>query len=195
MGFETSGKRVTQVKTTRGDFIFDQMIMAAGSWSPTLVRDLELHIPIQPAKGYSVTVKRPATAPAIPLSLSESRVIATPMISEQGTTLRFAGTLELAGLDFSINRRRVDAIMRAARTYLRGLDDLETVEIWRGLRPCTPDGLPIIGRAQSFDNLIIATGHAMLGMSLGPITGKLVSQIACGEEPEIDIRPLRVERF
>ena len=195
LGFETSGKRVTQVKTTRGDFIFDQMIMAAGSWSPTLVRDLELHIPIQPAKGYSVTVKRPATAPAIPLSLSESRVIATPMISEQGTTLRFAGTLELAGLDFSINRRRVDAIMRAARTYLRGLDDLETVEIWRGLRPCTPDGLPIIGRAQSFDNLIIATGHAMLGMSLGPITGKLVSQIACGEEPEIDIRPLRVERF
>jgi D-amino-acid dehydrogenase len=123
--------------------------------------------------------------------LGEARAAITPMRE----TLRFGGTLELAGLDFSINERRLNAIVRAARRYLVDMGELETVEIWRGLRPCTPDGLPIIGRPPAFDNLIVAAGHAMLGMSLGPITGKLVAQIVCGEPPALDLRALRPERF
>jgi D-amino-acid dehydrogenase len=195
LGFEVSERKVTTVRTTRGDFQPDQVVIAAGAWSARLVRDLRLKLPLQPAKGYSVTVKRPATSPTIPLALGESRVIVTPMLSPSGPVLRFAGTLELAGFDFSIDRRRVNALTRAARTYLVGMDDLETLEIWRGLRPCTPDDLPILGRPPSLDNVILATGHGMLGMSLGPITGKLVSQIVCGEKPDVDLKPLRVERF
>ncbi len=192
---ETAGRKVIKVKTTRGDFQAEQVVLAAGSWSPYLARDLHVHLPLQPAKGYSVTVQRPAAAPTIPLALGEARVIATPMISSAGPVLRLAGTLELAGFDVAINHRRVNAMTRAARRYLTGMDGLETLEIWHGLRPCTPDGLPIIGRAQSFDNVIIATGHGMLGMSLGPVTGRLVSQLVCGEKPEMDLTPLRVERF
>nr|MBI2904304.1 FAD-binding oxidoreductase [Chloroflexota bacterium] len=89
----------------------------------------------------------------------------------------------------------VDAVARAARSYLPGMDDLETVEIWRGLRPCPPDGLPIIARPQSLENVVVATGHAMLGMSLAPITGKLVGQLVRHEPPALDLTPLRMERF
>jgi len=112
-----------------------------------------------------------------------------------GEWLRFAGTLELGGLDFSIDRRRVEAIRAGVRRYVAGIDDLKLVETWRGLRPCTPDGLPIIGWSRRFDNLIMATGHAMLGISLGPITGKLVSQLAAHKEPSVDLDPLSPERF
>lgn len=191
LGFEIAGRKITTVKTTRGDFQPEQVILAAGSWSPRVARDLHLNLPIQPAKGYSLTVRRPATCPTYPLLLGEARAAITPMRE----TLRFGGTLELAGLDFAINERRLNAILRAARRYLVDMGELETVEIWRGLRPCTPDGLPIIGRPPAFDNLIVAAGHAMLGMSLGPITGKLVAQIVCGEPPAVDLRALRPERF
>ena len=190
LGFATDGKRITAVQTTRGEFRAKQVIIAAGSWSPVVGRDLRLKIPVQAAKGYSLTVPRPKTSPSIPLILGEARVAVTPM----GDLLRFAGTLELAGLDLSINRRRVDAIARAAKEYLR-VGDITPTEIWRGLRPCTPDGLPIIGRTRAFENLILATGHAMLGMSLGPITGKLVAQVANNTKPDIDLHPLRLERF
>jgi len=192
---ETSGRRVSKVITTRGDVRAEHVILATGSWSPFLARDLRIGLPLQPAKGYSLTLKRPAAAPAIPLALGEARVIATPMMSDAGRVLRLAGTLELAGFDQKINRRRVNAIARAARRYLTGLDEMETLEIWRGLRPCTPDGLPIIGRAQAWDNVIVGTGHGMLGMSLGPITGRLTAQLACGETPDIDLKPFRLERF
>ncbi|HZP82662.1 MAG TPA: FAD-dependent oxidoreductase [Chthonomonadaceae bacterium] len=194
-GLETAGCRIAKVRTTQGEFRADQVVLAAGSWSPGLARALRLNLPIQPAKGYSITVKRPATAPTRPLILSEARVAVTPMVSDTGPTLRFAGTLEIAGLDFSLNQRRVNAIRRAASRYLPGMENLETLEVWGGLRPCTPDGLPLLGRPPQYENLIIAAGHAMIGMSLGPITGKLVAQIACGETPELDLTSLRPERF
>jgi D-amino-acid dehydrogenase len=106
-----------------------------------------------------------------------------------------AGTLELAGMDFSINMRRVDAIRKGANQYLPGLDQARVIEIWGGLRPCTPDGLPIISRSDAFDNLFIAAGHAMLGMSLGPITGKLVSQLVNEEKMDYDLAPFHISRF
>jgi D-amino-acid dehydrogenase len=111
-----------------------------------------------------------------------------------GDTLRFAGTLELAGLDLTINRRRVAAIRRAVPLYLSE-QTYALREIWRGLRPCSPDGLPYLGRPARHENLIVATGHAMIGVSLGPVTGALVAQLAAGEVPMLDLGPLRPERF
>jgi D-amino-acid dehydrogenase len=116
-------------------------------------------------------------------------------ITPMGDTLRFAGTLELAGLDLSINQRRVAALSRAAHEYLALESELEVLEIWRGLRPLTPDTVPIIGRSPRQKNLVVATGHGMLGVSMGPITGKLVSQLVMGDEPSIDLSLLAVERF
>jgi D-amino-acid dehydrogenase len=191
LGFATSGRKISAVKTSRGDVVADQVVLATGSWSPSVAQDLGLRIPIQPAKGYSVTVPRPERCPSLPLLLMEAKVAVTPL----GDRLRLAGTLELAGLDFSINERRVEAIRRGAREYLDGLDSIGPGQVWRGLRPCTPDGLPIIGRSRTWENLILATGHAMIGVSLGPVTGSLVAQIACGEPPELDVTALSPERF
>ncbi len=193
IGFETSGRRVTVVETTRGDFSAEEIVLAGGAWSPGIAEDLQIDLPIQPAKGYSITVKSPERSPAIPIMLAEAKVAVTPM----GEILRFAGTLEMAGFDLSINRRRVDAILRAVSDYLPEIDleNLERIEIWRGLRPCTPDGLPFLGRSRMYDNLTIAAGHATIGLSLGPITGKLVSQLIMDEEPSIDLTLCNVERF
>ncbi len=191
MGFEVNGGRIQTVRSTRGDFCADTVVLASGAWSPTLTRDLKLRLPIQSAKGYSVTYKRPESTVPLPLLLKEAAVAVTPM----GEMLRFAGTLELAGLDLSINQRRIDAFLENAKGYLSVPKDLELVEIWRGLRPCTPDGLPVIGRCRDVTNLILATGHAMVGMGLGPVTGKIVSQIVDNEQTDVDIGELGVERF
>ena len=191
LGFETTGRRISSVVTTRGDFSPDQVVLAAGSWSAPLARELGIRLPVQAAKGYSITVKRPPTMPTRALLLGDARVAVTPM----GDRLRFTSTLELAGLDFKVNRRRVTATRRAVHDYLTGVEHAELIEIWRGLRPTTPDTLPLIGRSRKFENLIVATGHGMLGMAHGPVTGLLVSQIATGVAPVLDPTPFRVERF
>ncbi len=191
LGFETGNGRVTAVQTTRGERRAEQIILAAGAWTAPIARDLNLKLPLQPAKGYSITVKRPSNAPRIYLYLGEAKVAVTPM----GPHLRFAGTLELAGFDFAINQRRVNAILRAADGYLAGSGERELVEIWRGMRPVTPDGLPYIGRTRRYQNLIVAAGHATLGLSMGPITGKLVAEVVGEERPSFELIPFQVERF
>ncbi len=188
---ETDGRRVSAVHTTRGVFHPGQVVLAAGAWSPGMARSLRLKLPVQAAKGYSMTFQRPDVCPSLPLLLGESRVAVTPLDG----TLRLGGTLELSGLDGSINLQRVAAIQRAARAFLPGLPEMELLEIWRGWRPCTPDGLPVIGRSPAHPNLVIATGHAMLGMTYGPVTGQLVSELVAGVTPSMDLTPLRVERF
>ena len=193
LGFERNGSRVSLVKTTRGDFSPGEIVLAAGSWSPVVARDLSLSLPIQAGKGYSITFKRPPQAPSVPISLAEARV----GVSAMGEYLRFAGTLELSGLTLYLDPVRVAAILKAVPEYMPGLDPgkLEMIEIWRGMRPCTPDGLPLLGRPESLANLTVAAGHAMIGVSLAPVTGKLVSEIVCGEEPGIDLALTRPERF
>jgi D-amino-acid dehydrogenase len=191
LGFRTAGGRVTAVETTRGTLPADTVVLAAGAWSPAIGRALGLRIPIQPAKGYSLTYRRPPRGPAIPLLPAEGRFSITPM----GEFLRFGGTLELGGMDLTINRRRVDALRRNALRCIEGADDLELLEIWRGLRPCTPDGLPLVGRTSRFANLVLAAGHAMVGMSLGPVTGRLVAQLVAGAAPAGDLRLLDPGRF
>ncbi|MBI1845836.1 MAG: FAD-dependent oxidoreductase, partial [Candidatus Rokubacteria bacterium] len=191
LDFTARGRRIQAVETTRGSLACDEVVLAAGSWSPALARRLGLRLPVQAAKGYSVTYRRPPGAPRMPMTLAETRVAVTPM----GDMLRLAGTLELAGLDLAVSPRRVEAVKRSIAGYLTPFEGLELLEVWRGLRPCTPDGLPAIGRPKAFDNLVLATGHAMLGVSLGPITGKLVSQLIAGGRADVDLAPLSPDRF
>ena len=186
------GGRIETIHTTRGSFRADQVVLAAGAWSQNLAKQLHLRLPVQPAKGYSVTVERPASYPEIPLLLDEAKVAVTPL----GEKLRFGGTLELAGLNMDINQQRVQAMLDNAARYLAvDIPGQPLVEIWRGLRPCTPDGLPIIGRQGKISNLVAATGHGMLGVSQGTMTGKLVAEIIQGQKPGMELSAFSPDRF
>ncbi len=191
-GFTTAGGRIVGVRTATGEVVPRHVVLAAGAWSPQIARDLALELPVQAAKGYSLTYKAPPVGPRLPLLLEEARVAVTPL----GPLLRFAGMLEFAGLDLSINPRRTAAIAAAPGQYLDlDVPALEQVEVWAGLRPVTPDGLPLIGRAPGLENLVVATGHAMLGMSLAPVTGKLVADLVSRQTPLFDPYPFRLDRF
>jgi len=193
LDFEISGRHVSRVKTTRGDILAEEIVLAGGAWSTELAGLLQLNLSMQAAKGYSITFRRPVQCPALPVILAESKVVLTPM----DDMLRFAGTLELTGFDQSVNLGRVRAILDAVRAYFPDMDpaSLELLEIWRGLRPCSPDGLPYVGRPPRFDNVIIATGHGMLGISLAPITGKIISRLSNHDNPSFNMAALNVERF
>ncbi len=186
---EGEGRRVERVLAD-GEWQVDLVVLAAGAWSPQLVRPLGIPLPIQPAKGYSITFCHPNFLPSLPLMLNEVRVAVTPLDGR----LRLGGTLELAGLDLSINQRRIHAIRQGVAKYLPSVSGSKEV-VWSGLRPCTPDGLPVLGRPHRLDNLIIATGHGTLGVSLGPVTGKLVAQMAAGEPLDHDVRLWSPDRF
>ncbi len=190
-GFKTSGRRITAVCTGRGDRSPDEVVLAAGAFTPLLARPLGLRLPIQPAKGYSVIMKQPKSCPQLPLSLEDHKLAVTPM----GDHLCLSSALELIGYDSSINPRWAAAIYAGAREYLPEIDENAPAETWCGFRPLTPDSLPIIGRSPQHDNLTVAAGHGMLGITQGPITGKLVTQLLTGEKPEIELRPMRVSRF
>ena len=193
LAIEGAGGRVSRVRTTRGDWSAEQVVLAGGAWSPQLLSGLAMRLPVQPAKGYSIMAERPERCPDIPFMLTEAKVAVTPLRNE----VRFTGTLELAGLDLSINQRRVDAMRRAVATYVPDWtpDRLRVREIWRGLRPCSPDGLPFLGRSAQWANLVVATGHGMCGLSLGPVTGQIAGQLVCGEASRFDLALCRVERF
>ena len=98
-------------------------------------------------------------------------------------------------MDLTINKRRLQAIRQASKDYLKPIATEGEAETWSGLRPCTPDGLPLIGRTKNYKNLLVATGHAMLGIHLAPVTGKLIAQVACAQKPDVDLSPYRVDRF
>lgn len=183
--------RVTAVETTVGRLTAGEVVLAAGAWSPRLLRALSLRLPLEAGKGYHVDFDSMPADPHVPIFLHESRVVVTPLPGR----LRLAGTLELAGLDLGVDRRRVDAIVRAGVRSVRGLVARPPREIWRGLRPCAPDGLPVIGRAEPYENLVVATGHAALGFTLAPLTGRLVAQLVAGETPDHDLAPLSPGRF
>ncbi len=189
-GFVAEGARVKAVRTSEGDVPADVFVLAAGSASPGLARTLGLRLPMQPGKGYSFDLA-PSRMPKLPSILAEARVAVTPM----GDRLRLAGTMELSGMDLSIRRRRVEAIHRAPKAYL----DLDLPPIpdapWAGLRPCSPDGLPYLGPFKRFPNLHAATGHAMLGIGLAPITGVLVAEAASGTAPSLPLEAFRPDRF
>ena len=194
-GWRVERDRHLRALTTRdgSEIEADEFVLCGGAWSPLAVRELGLRIPIQAGKGYSLTLAKPRQLPKICATLIEARVAVTPMAG----ALRFAGTMEIAGLNETINPVRVRAIIAAASRYYPEIapSDFDGVAPWFGLRPCSPDGMPYVGRTAKFTNLSIATGHAMMGMSLGPITGKIVADVLSGEPPPFDLPQLSPDRF
>ena len=190
-GFESAGGKVRVVKTASAEFEAEHVILAAGALTPSVARDLKLNIPIQPARGYSMTMSATAQMPSHALILGERRVAVSPM----GNVLRFTGRLEVGNNSMTPNPVWIQRIENSAREYLRLDEKLDVKETWAGLRPTTPDGVPIIGRSPRHSNLILATGHAMLGLSLGPGTGQVVAQLVNGYEPAFSLSPMRLERF
>ncbi|MBN2205553.1 MAG: FAD-dependent oxidoreductase [Thermoleophilia bacterium] len=186
-----SGTHVRAVRTTSGVFAAGEVVLAAGAWTPLLLRELGLRLPVEPAKGYSIDVARPEGTAELPLCAGEAHVVLTPL----GDALRLGSTLELAGWDLRLRPRRLAALRRAAARIVGLPEDGPVRQIWRGPRPLTPDGLPVIGRTPRHPNVVLATGHCMLGLSLGPVTGRLVAELCAGEAPSLDIAALAPTRF
>ena len=192
-GWTVDTERVEAVQTNCGDVSADEYVLAGGSWSAELARGLGLRLLLQAGKGYSVTLPTPPQLPTISCMLTEARVAVTPM----GSSLRFAGTMEITGRDPSINPARVNGILKSIPSYFPAFtpDDFRGVPVWTGLRPCSPDGLPYIGRPARYRNLCIASGHAMMGLSLGPITGQLVAEVLSDKPPSLDLSLLSPDRY
>jgi D-amino-acid dehydrogenase len=191
LGFERAGGKVTAVRTSVGEIEARDIVFALGAWSPKLSPALGLSLPIQPGKGYSITFGRPGLAPRLPLVLKERMVCVTTWDSG----LRLGSTMEFAGYDDTLNRVRLDALRRAATEYLVEAPIGAGVEEWYGWRPMVYDDLPIIGRAPGASNLMLATGHGMLGVTESAITARLVRDLITGGEPTIDPEPFRPTRF
>ncbi len=188
---EVNNQVISKIITDKGTYNTDEVVLAAGSWSPLLTKKLGLKIPIQAGKGYRINVER-ETNITIPSILCEAKVAVTPMT---GFT-RFAGTMEIDGINHTINPARVNAIANAAKSFYNGLEitQSEKQEAECGLRPCSPDGLPYIGKSSKCTNLTIAAGHAMMGWSLGPATGILVTEIISNKKPSLDLSPFHPDR-
>ena len=187
------GDRVLSAVTTAGELRADEFVLAGGSWSPLTLRALRVEMPMQAGKGYSLTLPRPRQLPQVCSILAEARVAVTPM----GDTLRFGGSMEIAGLNAAVNPQRVRGMVDSIPAYYPEFEqaDFADVKPWAGLRPCSPDGLPYIGRFQRYANLSAATGHSMMGLSLGPITGKVMAEVLDGERPSVSIDLLRPDRY
>ena len=190
-GWLLEGGRPAGVRTSQGNFRAREIVLAMGSWTPLLARQLGVRVPVQAGKGYSLTMDRPAVSPEIPLIHVERKVGVTTI----GNRLRFAGTMEFAGIDLSLNRARTEAIQRGALEVIAGAANPGNVEHWCGLRPCTPDGLPIIDRFPGHPHVYLSTGHAMLGYTHGPISGKLMAEMICREPLSLPLEPLSLGRF
>ncbi|MBN8738125.1 MAG: amino acid dehydrogenase [Lysobacterales bacterium 69-70] len=189
--FTTAGARIDAVRTSRGIHRADEVVLALGAWSPTLARRLDLRIPLQPGKGYSITYERPALAPRIPLVLKEDSVCVTAWADGY----RLGSTMEFAGYDTSLNRLRLDALRRGAARYLREPEGPRVLEEWYGWRPMTWDDLPILGRSGRWDNLTLATGHGMLGVSMSLASGQLVAETLSGVATTLDAASYSPQRF
>lgn len=190
-GFKTDRNTLKGVETSKGYFEADEVVMASGAWSPLLTKELGVTLSLQAGKGYRIDLTRP-TPVRIPAVLMEAKVAVTPM---EGFT-RLAGTMEFSGINNRIRMNRVEAIARLSEQYYDELN-VEPAELQSaacGLRPVTPDGLPYIGRVRSWKNLTLATGHAMMGWSLGPVTGKLITEIISETEPSMPMDAFQPER-
>lgn len=193
LGWRKEAGKLCAAETSVGDIEADEFVLCGGSWSPEIAQPLNLGLPMQAGKGYSLTLSQPRQMPSLCSIFTEARIAVTPM----GDQLRFGGTMELCGIDETINRRRVNGIIRAIPNYYPEFQagDFESIAPWQGLRPCSPDGLPYIGRTRRWDNLVIASGHAMMGLSLAPITGQIVSETLCGERSDLHSTLLSPDRF
>jgi D-amino-acid dehydrogenase len=190
-GFRGQAGRAVAVDTNQEGITADAFVVATGAWTPLLADQLGCKVPIQPGKGYSVTMPRPSICPVHPIIFPETRVAVTPFQSGY----RLGSTMEFSGYDTTLNRDRLQLLRDGAGPYLREPECEPTLEEWYGWRPMTWDSLPIIDRSPLLENVIIAAGHNMLGLSMAPATGKLVSEMLRGIEPFLDLKPYRVSRF
>lgn len=186
-------RSVAELHVNGDSYAFDEYVIATGAWSGVFCLKLGIDLPMQSGKGYSFTLENVARNIRIPSLLLEGRVAVTPM----GSSLRFGGTMEIGGTDRSVNMNRVKGIVETIPKYYPEMSvDLPHVStVWNGLRPCSPDGLPYVGRPKKFSNVTIATGHSMMGLSLGPATGKIVSEIIDEQPLSMNISPFNPERF
>lgn len=182
---EVRGLRDGLVETSEGGLPAEHVVLAAGAWTRRLAP-----VPLASGKGYHVDLAPGEGDPRLPIFSLESRVIATPFDGR----LRLAGTLDLCGLDCRLDAVRVEAVRRGGERLLGPLSRERDVEVWAGLRPLAPDGLPLLGTLPG-TRVVVATGHGMLGLTLAPVTGRIVAQLVAGEPPELDVRALRPDRF
>ncbi|RNL56131.1 NAD(P)/FAD-dependent oxidoreductase [Pedobacter jejuensis] len=182
---ESDGSRITKVFTGNEVWEADEFVLASGSWSPAIAKMINLNISLMPGKGYSFMEPEPKNRIIIPALLCEARVAITPM----NGSIRYGGTMELDKINTRINMQRVKGIVESVPKYFPDLKPQLPAQdkIWYGFRPASPDGLPYIARSIEKKNLIVATGHGMMGLSLGPATGLLVSQIIANERAEISL--------
>ncbi|MBI2477825.1 MAG: FAD-dependent oxidoreductase [Planctomycetia bacterium] len=183
--------RVVAVITPQEEIKADAVVLACGSWAPRLAQRLGMRLPVQPGKGYHLDIERPEASPAMPVVLVEERIFVTPI----DDFLRLAGTMEFSGFNLRQRPARVEMLAAGASRYLPGVPQAPERSRWCHLRPMTPDGLPIIGRVPHIQNVWIATGHGMLGVTQGPITGKLVAEWISEGRTSLDLTALRPERF
>lgn len=190
-GFNTSPGRATEVMTTQGPIAADAFVIATGAWTPLLNEQLGCRIPIQPGKGYSLTMPRPKVCPAVPLIFPEHKVAVTPMQSGY----RIGSTMEFAGYDTTINPARLQLLRDGASHYLQEPSAEPVEETWYGWRPMTYDSKPVIDRCPTMRNVLIAAGHNMLGLTMAPATGKLVTELLTETTPHINPAPYALRRF
>ena len=189
-GFVGRNGSANGVRTADGEITADEFVVATGPLTPLLNSELGCRIPIEPGKGYSITMARPGVCPKYPMVLEECHVGITPFDSGY----RIGSTMEFAGYNSELNRQRLQYLRTGAAEYLVEPTADPVEEEWFGWRPMTWDGLPYIDRTPRFSNVWVAAGHNMLGVSMGPATGELLTAIITGSPPEIDPHPLRIGR-
>lgn len=187
----TEGGRVTGVRTRDGVVDADQVLIATGAEAGPLAKQAGFKLPMQAGKGYSITIRNPKLHMSRPMYLEEARIALSPFHGG----LRLAGTMELSGINLHLDERRVEAIRRGAHRYLKDWETGDESVAWVGMRPMLPDGLPAIGRAPGHDNLFVASGHAMLGVTLGPTTAAAIAAVMNGESFNVDLKPFDPARF
>jgi D-amino-acid dehydrogenase len=193
LSLEIEQGAIKKIKTKKNDYAGDVFILAGGSWLPELAGMAGLNIPLMPGKGYSVTENNPVFRLNFPAILCEARVAITPM----NGLMRYGGTMEIAAVNHHINLKRVEGILEAVPKYFSNLQPKmpDTKGIWYGFRPCSPDGLPYIGAVKKIKNLMIAGGHSMMGLGLGPATGKVISEMCNHQKTSVKTDAFDPERF
>ncbi|WP_298733044.1 FAD-dependent oxidoreductase [uncultured Chitinophaga sp.] len=193
-GFSTNGSRIKGVKAGGKEYTADHIVLAAGVWSSGIARQLNLRLPMVGGRGYSVTFEDAPYKLHHSIILSEARVAIAPM---DGNKIRFGGTMEITSLNAPPRMQRVEGILESVKRYFPEYDIPMPAadKVWYGYRPCSADGLPYIGKVRQYNNLTVATGHSMLGISLGAGTGKLVSELVQGVPASMDIDPFNPERL
>jgi len=194
-GFEKNNGTITKVFTNGKVYKAEEVVIATGSWSRAIAAMLNTKIPLMPGRGYSFTLDNPPDKLIHPAILTEGRVAITPF--EEGSKMRYGGTMEITGITTPPRYHRVEGIISAVKDFFPGftMEMPSRDKIWYGYRPASADGLPYIGRIKKYSNVVVATGHAMLGLSLGAGTGKIVCQLINEQKPTVDLKVFEVERF